>query len=252
MLYVALLLYGWLGSEKTMFVPPPPTYRADSSRVKVIKIAVNDHENISAMYFTNTAARFTILYSHGNAEDIGCLTPEFSDIAKAGFNVLAYDYRGYGASDGKPSERAAYRDIDAAFGYLTDVLKIVPSNIVLLGRSVGSGPSVDLAKRQPVAGLIVESGFVSAFRVMTHWRIAPFDRFNNIGKIGDVKCPVLFIHGTVDTIIKPWHAQALYDAANEPKKLVWITGADHNNLMDVAGGKYFQSLHDFALTLHTP
>lgn len=243
LLYVALLLFGWLGSEDMIFVPQPASYRDDE---RVLKIKVGDGERISAMYFTNPAARATVLYSHGNAEDIGDLEPGLTELAKAGFNVLAYDYRGYGTSSGSPSELAAYQDIEAAYAYLTNTLRVAPSNLIVYGRSVGSGPSVHLASREPVAGLVLQSGFTSAFRVMTHVKIAPFDRFDNLARIPQVKCPILLFHGTVDTVIPPWHSERLQAAATAPAKLVAIPNAGHNDLVEVAGPVLYRALAEFA------
>lgn len=246
MLYAALLVYGWLGSERSIFVPPPATYRDGAS---VLKLAAGDGVTISAMHCTNPAARFTILLSHGNAEDLGSVRWDLQELAGAGFNALGYDYPGYGTSGGRPTERNCYRAIDAAYRHLTETLRIAPSNILVFGRSVGSGPSVDLASRRPVGGLIVQSGFASAFRVLTHWKIAPFDRFDNLAKMPSVKCPVLILHGGADTVIPPWHGERLYAAAPGPRRLVIIPGANHNDFIDVAGPRYLEALREFAAGL---
>jgi abhydrolase domain-containing protein 17 len=246
LLYAALLLYGWLGSEYSIFIPPSATYR-DGARI--IKLATDDGVRISAMHFTNASAHFTILFSHGNAEDLGTVQYDLEGLCKTGFNTFGYDYHGYGTSEGRPTERNAYRDIDAAYRYLTETLKIAPSNIIVFGHSVGSGPTVDLASRKPVGGLIIQSGFVSAFRVMTHWKILPFDRFDNLSKLPKVKCPVLIMHGTADTIIPSWHGEELFKAANEPKKLMLVTGANHNDFNEVAGQRYFKTIREFVGTI---
>lgn len=241
--YLALLLYGWLGSERQIFVPQTPSYR-DGDRV--LKIEVERGERIAALWLTNATARYTVLYSHGNAEDIGLLRFDYADLARNGFNVLGYDYRGYGRSDGTPSERNAYRDIDAAYRYLINHLGIAPSNIILFGRSVGAGPSVDLAAREPVGGLVIQSGFTSAFRVMTRVKIAPFDRFDNLAKIPRVKCPILIFHGTADEVIPFSHGEALRDAARTSVEFVPVPGAGHNDLVDVAGSSFLLKVQDFA------
>jgi abhydrolase domain-containing protein 17 len=241
-LYIALLLYCRLGSDYSIFAPPAATYSDDA---RIIKLVTDDGVRISAMHFANASARFTILFSHGNAEDLGTVRYDLEELCKAGFNTFGYDYHGYGTSQGRPTERNAYRDIDAAYRYLTETLKIEPSDIVVLGRSVGSGPAVDLASRKPVAGLIIQSGFVSAFRVLTHWKIVPFDRFDNLVKIPNVKCPVLIMHGAADTIIPPWHGEELFKVASEPKKLVLVPGANHNDFIEVAGQRYFEAIREF-------
>ena len=112
-----------------------------------------------------------------------------------GFSVFAYDYHGYGTSGGKATEQNAYEDIDAAYNYLTQVLKVPPDRIIAHGRSLGGAVAIDLASRKPLGGLVVESSFVSAFRVVTGYRIFPFDKFRNADKIRQVRCPVLIIHG---------------------------------------------------------
>ena len=247
MLYAALLLFGWFGSEGMIFVPPAATYRDGE---KILKLTTDDGAKISAMFFANPSARFTILFSHGNAEDLGTVRWYLKELCDTGFNVLGFDYRGYGTSEGSPSERNCYGDVDAAYRHLTEVLGVAPSNIIVMGRSVGSGPSVDLASRKPVGGLVIQSGFVSAFRVMTHAKIVPFDRFDNLSKMPKVKCPVLILHGTADTIIPSWHGQKLYDAALSPKQIFLVPGADHNDFNEVAGPRLFEALSVFAASLN--
>src|SRR5690606_30461216 len=97
-----------------------------------------------------------------------------------------------------------------------------PERIILLGRSVGAGPATQLAAREPVGGLVVESAFTSAFRVLTRVRLLPFDRFDNLKHIRHARCPVLVIHGAEDDIIPPSHGRRLFAAAPEPRAHYWI------------------------------
>jgi abhydrolase domain-containing protein 17 len=113
-------------------------------------------------------------------------------------------------------------------------------------RAFGSGPAVDLASRRPVAGLILESAFTSAFRVMTRVSILPFDKFDNLRKIKTVHCSVLIIHGTQDSVINASHGRKLFAAANEPKQALWVQGANHNDVAFVGGARYAESLKEFA------
>lgn len=214
--------------------------------VRLVKLTCSDGVAITAVHLGNPLASYTILHSHGNGEDMGDMRAIYELIRQAGFNVMAYDYHGYGTSAGRPSETAAYADIDAAYDYLTGTLGLPPDRIILLGRSIGSGPAVDLATRRPVAGLVVESGFVSAFRVATRVPVLPWDKFKNLAKIGNVPCPVLVIHGTDDWVIPAWHGRKLYDAAPGRKQCLWVQGAGHNDLPGVAGDRYAQSLREFA------
>jgi fermentation-respiration switch protein FrsA (DUF1100 family) len=139
-----------------------------------------------------------------------------------------------------------YADIDAAFAHLTTALGTPPERIIAYGRSVGTGPAVDLAARRPVGGLVVESGMTTAFRVLTRIPLLPGDRFRNIDKIGRVRCPVLVMHGRVDDIVPLSHGQALWAAAPEPKRFLWMDGAGHNDFWLVADPRAAEALAAFS------
>ena len=240
--YVTVGIWAYFCSDALLFQPQGATYRDDRQIIKLIK---SDRPTISALHLPNPKAQYTILYSHGNAEDIGDIRPNLQAIRAIGFSVFTYDYRGYGTSEGQPTVKGAYEDIDAAYAYLTQTLLVPPSRIIIYGRSVGGGPSVDLARREPVAGLILESTFVSAFRVVTHVPLYPFDKFPNLNKIKQVNCPVLIIHGTDDEVIPFWHGQELFTVAEQPKRFFRIEGARHNDVLWVAGEQYAEILHEF-------
>ncbi|MBZ5522660.1 MAG: alpha/beta hydrolase [Acidobacteriia bacterium] len=245
-LYLALLTYAWLFSESAIFLPHPSSYRDSPA---ILKLTTRSGLSISALYLPNPEARYTLLVSHGNAEDLGDDRYWLEGLRQAGFGVFAFDYEGYGTSQGKPSEQGAYEDEDAAYDYLVGVLGVRPDRLVIFGRSIGSGPAVYLASRKPAAALILQSPFVSAFRVLTHVPLLPFDRFPNYKRIGHVRCPLLVIHGTADSVIPIWHGQKLYDLAREPKNHFWVPGADHNDLDAVAGESYGKALQKFATSL---
>lgn len=244
--YTGLLLYGTMFAERMIFLPPSTGYRDTSA---TLKLKSRDGVEISALYLPNPQATHTILFSHGNAEDLGTLAPELESMRSLGFSVLAYDYHGYGTSGGKATEQNSYEDIDAAYDYLTKDLQVPVDRIIAHGRSLGGAVAVDLAARKPLGGLIIESSFVSAFRVVTGYRILPFDKFRNADKIGNVRCPVLIIHGRQDEVIAFWHGERLFELANQPKTHFWVEGAGHNNLKVVAGPDYGQVLVAFRKTL---
>ena len=155
------------------------------------------------------------------------LLEEYRDL---GFSVFAYDYSGYGTSEGKPSARKACEDADAALRYLVEHERIPLDRIIIHGRSVGGGPALYLAEKYDVAGLIVESTFVTAFRVMTRIPLVPFDKFRNIARVDKIDCPVLVIHGREDDVIPFWHGETLYGKAREPKQNCWLDEATHNDV----------------------
>jgi len=247
--YLGLAIIAWFFPNKVLFRPPRASYKDDSS---IIKLNTSNGETVSAKFYENDSAGFTILFSHGNAEDIGNIEHFILNLRDSGFAVLVYDYNGYGTSEGSPSENNTYADIDAAYKYLTEIKKIEPGKIIVHGRSIGGGPAADLASREPVGGLIMESTFTSASRVLTNTRIFPFDKFENINKIGSVRCPVLVIHGKKDRTISFQHGEKLFDAAKEPKFSLWVDNAGHNNLYNVASETYLKTMRDFADNLTMP
>lgn len=243
---LGVLIIGMIFPDRFIFQPQPSSY---SDSADVIKIAVPTGEEISAKFYRSDHAQYTILFSHGNAEDIGTVEPFVMRLRDQGFNVLTYDYRGYGTSDGEPSESNSYSDTEAAYEYLVNDKGIPAEQIILHGRSLGGAVAVDLATRKKVGGLILESTFTSAFRVLTHYGVLPFDRFESLHKIGDVHCPVLVIHGTDDRLIPMHHGKRLFEAAKEPKNALWVEGAGHNDLFYSDQEQYLNTIVNFAKSL---
>ncbi len=230
-------------SDRSIFLPPSSTYK-DSS--KIIKLKTADGATIAGIYLHNPNAEFTILYSHGNAYDLGMFYPYLLEMQAWGFSIFSYDYRGYGISEGKPSEKATYQDIDAAYEYLVQEQKIDPKKIILFGRSLGSGPTIELATHKPVGAIILEAPFVSIYRVVTYYPVFLFDKYNNLAKINHINVPILFIHGDQDKTVPLWHGQKLYDTFQGQKEFLLIPGAGHNNIDAVDPQKYKVTIQKFA------
>jgi abhydrolase domain-containing protein 17 len=243
--YAAFAALAYLVADRMIFLPPAASY--DAERLPVVHVETEDGVQVAVVHLPNMFADYTILFSHGNAEDLGHLLPFLQTIRGAGFAVIAYDYRGYGASTGgPPTTSGAILDHAAVYRYATTELGIPPERIILYGRSVGSGPATELAARQPVGGLILESAFTSTFVVLTRVRLLPFDRFDNLHHIRSVQAPVLIIHGTADEVIPVAHGRRLYEAAPGPKEAFWVPGARHNDVAQRAGGAYVDALRHFA------
>lgn len=248
-LLLALIAYAgfaalvWLFAERLIFLPPSHRYPQGE---EILLLPRAGGGAVAAVHLRNPGARYTILFSHGNAENIVQGMDFLERMRDAGFGVLAYDYSGYGLSTGRPSERAAYEDAEAAYEYLTRSAGVPPERIILHGRSLGGAVAADLAARRPAAGLVLESTFTSAFRVVRPYPFLPFDRFGTAGKLPRVRMPVLVIHGTEDEVIGFWHGQRLYALASEPKQRLWVQGARHNDLAWVAGERYWAALRAFA------
>lgn len=241
-IYLGLNLFAVFFSNGLIFAPKEPGYTHLPNELNIVS---GNGEKINAVYLENPDAAYTILFSHGNAEDLGTVVPFMQQFRELGYSVLMYDYRGYGTSEGRPSVRKAYQDVDVAYRWLVEEKGIDPKTIISQGRSVGGGPATWLAAHRKVGGLVIESTFVSAFRVKTIVPLLPWDKFNNLRHIKQIKCPVLVVHGREDEVISFWHGEKLYDAAPGRKMNLWIDGAMHNDYAYVAGESYFETFRKF-------
>jgi len=247
-IYAFFALYVFFRADSMIFLPQPASYQDTE---EILKISVADTERISARYLPNSQAKYTLLYIHGNAEDLGDIEPLLEQFRDWGFSVFAYDYRGYGTSDGDPSERHAYQDAAAVYTYLTQNLKISPQQLIVYGRSVGGGSATELATRHPIGGLILESTFTSAFRVVVPFPLLPFDKFSNLKKLSKVRCPILIMHGQRDRTISVEHGRKLYEVAPDPKMFLEIEAAGHDDFAWVAGDRLQQALISFQKQVET-
>jgi len=230
-IYLILLVIVLFFADTFIFPAPSETY--DNKLKNLVLLENESGQQVAAVYFQGSPDQPTLLWSHGNAEDlqsVSLLLQHISD--NQGYNILAYDYPGYGLSAGKPNEDGCYENITAAWVYLTDKLSVPQDKIIIVGQSVGSGPSTWLASREKVkpAGLVLIAPFQSINRVPFGVNIFPKDRFPNIKRIGDVKVPLLVIYGENDRVIKPSHGKALYEAHTGDKTLTEVKKAGHNNI----------------------
>jgi len=205
-----------------------------------------------------TSSTKTIIYSHGNATDIGAMNFMQSILAKGlQANVLMYDYSGYGASGGVPLESNTYRDIKIVYKWVTEnvVHEKNEKQIVVYGQSVGSGPSCYIcSKRENVGGLVLHSPFMSGMRVLTSSRLlACLDIFPNIQRIKKVSCPVMIIHGALDEEVDISHGQALHNAVPESlrREPWWVPDRSHNDITEGRAKmvEYIERLRRFLTSL---
>eukprot|EP00923_Selenidium_pygospionis_P048772 GHVN01083805.1.p1 GENE.GHVN01083805.1~~GHVN01083805.1.p1 ORF type:complete len:404 (+),score=20.01 GHVN01083805.1:46-1257(+) len=228
--------------NKIVFQPPSATYGFEPT----IWLTTKHGEAIPA-FFIDRRARFTLLFSHANAEDLGLIYSSFVEMSLVwNVNVFAFEYTGYGLSTGEASEKNVYGDIEAAYKYLTDHMGIEWENIVLYGRSLGSGACVHLATKFPVRGIILQSPLLSIHRVGLKLRCTlPGDMFANVDKIKSVRCPVFIIHGTNDNMVPVYHGRELYDSCKTAVYPYWVEGAGHNDLEVCARQTFFQNVARF-------
>mmetsp|Transcript_21700 Transcript_21700/g.42633 ORF Transcript_21700/g.42633 Transcript_21700/m.42633 type:complete len:321 (-) Transcript_21700:237-1199(-) len=209
---------------------------------------------IPGFLYRHAEAKLTVLFSHGNAADCGSMREGYIQLCQlAKVNVFAYDYTGYGASNGRPSVADTYADIEAAYEYVATHLVSEPSRqIVLMGQSVGSGPSTWLASRRKVAGLILHSPIKSGLRVLVENRgpLCCCDIYPNIDRIKNVDCPVLVIHGEDDDQVGVNHGKDLANKVpSDRRHTLWIAGAGHNDIVESYPHIYYPAVGRFLQTL---
>jgi len=190
--------------------------------------------------------REIMLWCHGNAGNIS----DRLDFMKLlhdslGLNIFIFDYRGYGRSQGRPTEEGTYRDAQAAMDYLRSRPDVDKDSIVIFGQSLGGAIAVDLASKNSCLGLILEATFTSLVDIFEMPPAAFPIKYDSYSKIKRVKVPLLVLHGDHDDVVPFESGYSLYAAANKPKKFCAIEGALHNDTYIVGGEAYFAALDEF-------
>lgn len=193
----------------------------------------------------------TLLWFHGNAGNLTHRLDNIIELRRLKLNIFIFDYRGYGRSEGKPDQPGLYLDSQAAYDTLVRTKNISPENLILFGRSLGGVCALEVASKNPAAGLILESTFTSAKDMAD--TIFPFfplkflikSKYDAIGRVSSVKIPKLFLHGTEDEIVPYKMGRKLYEAAAGPKEFYDIKGAGHNDTWQTGGKAYFDAIERF-------
>ncbi|MBL4664456.1 MAG: alpha/beta hydrolase [Nitrospinaceae bacterium] len=190
-----------------------------------------------------------ILFSHGNAGNISHRLDTYEMYLSHGINLLAYDYRGYGKSEGRPGEEETYADLAVAYDWLI-TKGFQGRDILLVGESLGGGISSELPLRKEVGGLLLLSSFSSVLDIgkdMFPWlpvRWINQIRYDTIGKLPGIEVPVMIMHSREDRLIGYDHAERNFMAANEPKKM-WDIRGDHNETLQVSREEYSRGFAEF-------
>jgi fermentation-respiration switch protein FrsA (DUF1100 family) len=193
------------------------------------------------------------LHLHGNGGNVTHRGLSARSIVAAGSSVLLLDYRGYGKSEGTPSEKGLQQDAEAAYDWIV-AAGYAPKQIVIHGESLGTAVATYLAARRGSAGLILEAPMTSAKAVAG--RVVPWigplfvSGYDNMSRIKDVHVPLLIIHGDGDEVIAYQFGQKLFEAANEPKSFWTIRGATHNDLHMLGRVEFPARLAAFYRSLH--
>jgi len=225
-----------------------------------LRLETPDGERLGAWFVPGTSesctTNYTVLFCHGNAGNIGDRLDSILTFHRLGFNVLIFDYRGYGDSTGEPSEQGTYIDARAAWDYLVEQKGIEGKRILVFGRSLGGAVAVQLAGKVPAGALCVESTFASAvamarvmFPLLPARMICRFD-YDSENAVGKVHGPIIVAHSRGDKMIPYAQGRRVYEAANQPKLFIEITG-DHNSGGLDTDAKYQRLLAEF-LQQHEP
>lgn len=226
--YILLALFAWFFADKMIFQPPGTPYPDDRTHFKII----GEDENQIALYYKPAAQGMpTLLWSHGNAQNLESLYPALDSLHFSGYGVLGYDYPGYGESAGSPTEKGCYRAAQATYDHLTTSLGVPSEDVILVGQSVGSGPACWLASREKHRAVVLISPFLSAFRTVTKIPLFPGDRFPNHKRITQFDTPLMIIHGENDEVIPFNHGEKLFELSpSQNKTFHRIENAGHNDI----------------------
>lgn len=252
--YLVLVLLLVVFEKSFIFFPNYPArlggdWHPAGLPLEEVWLAASDGVKLHAWWVTAPQAEFTILYFHGNAANINNRADIYRFLRGAPANVLALEYRGYGRSEGSPSETGIYRDADAAYDYVTSQRGVPPERVIAFGASLGSAVATDLASRKPVGGVVLEAPFASTAAVAR--RVYPFlpglgsfarTKLDTLGKLGKVTAPVLVVHCTQDPVIAIAMGQAVFERAPQPKEFLRIDGMCHEGASDLAPQEYRAAL----------
>jgi fermentation-respiration switch protein FrsA (DUF1100 family) len=236
---LALVAIVWTQQRRLMYFPfadVPSPERVGLSGVSAVSFPTSDGLTLNGWFVSRAATpQFTVIVFNGNAGNRAFRAPLADVLARANCAVLLFDYRGFGGNPGLPSEQGLKNDARAARGYVVSRADVDRGKLVYFGESLGTAVATDLAVDYPPAALILRSPFTSMTDVgRHHYSLMPVrlllrDRYDTIGRISRVNTPLLVIGGDRDRIVPIAQTRRVYEAAREPKSLLVIRGADHND-----------------------
>lgn len=251
--YAVILLLMYLFQSALVYFPTRQIIAIPEDRgmaFEDVYLFTSDDVRIHGWFVSAPDSRGTILFFHGNAGNISGRLESISFFNDLNLNVFIFDYRGYGNSEGKPSETGTYRDAEAAWSYLTEVREISADKIILFGRSLGGGPASWLATRVEAAGLVLESAFTSAVDLARElYPFIPVSRLMHIRypimeHVKKADMPVMVAHSKTDEVIPYHHGERLFKAAKKPELWLEMTGG-HNDGFIQTGSDYTDGWEQF-------
>jgi len=250
-----IFIFGRWYENHLLFYPAPDfsLYPSDLGlHPEEVHISVGDRGDRVHGWFFSGGGEVTLFYVHGNAGNIADRLPVVAKYLKKGFNVFIFDFRGYGRSEGAPSKQGIVEDSFAAYDFLVKELDIKPEDIVIIGQSLGGAAALKVAVARPCRGILLEGTFYSikemakdVFYPLPVWLMASND-LNSGEEVKKLEKPVIFFHGALDSVVPLRHSKLLYEAANDPKKLVVFETSGHVDMYETDPELYFTTLLKFA------
>jgi uncharacterized protein len=237
-IYLVILLLMYLFQNQLLFMPSSAIFQTPQQAglsAEDVWIETTDGVRLHGWYFPNEASEWVVVLSHGNAGNISGRIAIAETLLRSGAAVLMYDYRGYGKSNGKPSEHGLYKDIEGVVCFLTDEFNYPEHRIVMYGRSLGGAVAAYAATRFSLGGLVLDSAFINMKRMVRE--VYPFvpaflatydfptDRY--ISELQNT--PVMIMHSPNDEIISYHHGKYLFERATEPKQFIQLRGGHNDN-----------------------
>ncbi|MCX5798390.1 MAG: alpha/beta hydrolase [Proteobacteria bacterium] len=251
--YLVIMVVLYLKQGTMLYAPERDVFRTPQNiglAYEEVNFQTEDGITISGWYIPAKDEKGTVLFCHGNAGNISHRLDSVGIFHSLNFSVLIFDYRGYGKSEGKPSEKGTYLDAEATWDYLVNVKKKAPENIVIFGRSLGGAIAAEIALKKNPACLIIESSFTSIPELAAKlypWlpvRYLSKFKYSTVEKIRFIKCPKLIIHSPEDELIPYKFGKSLYEKASLPKEFLEIKGG-HNDGFLISGKVYSEGVKKF-------
>lgn len=262
--YVILLIAIRLFESRMVFFPNYPNRLEGDWHPRTLSpedvwLTASDGTKLHGWWIFNPEAKFTFLTFHGNASNIANREGVYEFLRDLPANVLALEYRGYGHSEGEPSEKGLYLDAEAAYNYLLSTRHLDAKSIISFGQSLGTAVAASLAAQHRVGGVILEAPFPSASRVASRvfWflpglNLLVHSQFNTQSKLKQITSPILVVHCKRDPVLPFQFGQEVYRAARSPKYFLQIDGECHEESSLIAPVQYRTALQEFLMTLEKP
>ena len=255
-IYAALSIYVYFMQSGLIYYPNMPGRNLISTPEDIdlayqnVEFVTEDNIKLHGWFIPNKNAKGTVLFFHGNAGNISHRLDSIAIFHRLELNVFIIDYRGYGQSEGKITEKGTYRDAEAAWNYLNQTQGISENKIIIFGRSLGASIAGWLASKHTPAALIIESGFTSVasmgqrFYPFLPVRWLTYIKYDTKQYVKDISCPILVAHSKNDEIIPYLEGREIFEAAPEPKQFLEMRGG-HNDGFMVSGSTYIEGLRSF-------